>query len=97
EAASFRRISAWSLWIGVPMLVTSGLLLFFVQWCTVVRAFGTIAKFFQKRAGGDDAMDRIEVPGSWFIGGFLVLGVAIVILGHSLWNITWWMGVIAVL
>ena len=29
EAPSFRKISSWSLWIGVPMMVTSGLLLFF--------------------------------------------------------------------
>jgi hypothetical protein len=32
EAPSFRKISAWSLWIGVPMMVTSGLLLFFMNW-----------------------------------------------------------------
>jgi uncharacterized oligopeptide transporter (OPT) family protein len=60
EAASFRRISAWSLWIGVPMMVTSGLLLFFMNWKTVVRAFSTIGAFLRKREG-TDPMDRIEV------------------------------------
>ena len=69
EAPSFRKISTWSLWIGVPMMVTSGLLLFFMNWQTVVRAFGTIAAFLKRRAGLDP-MDRIEVPGSWFLGGF---------------------------
>src|SRR5262249_31207176 len=29
---SFRNISRWSLWTGVPMMVTSGLLLFFMNW-----------------------------------------------------------------
>jgi len=97
EPPSFRRISAWSLWIGVPMMVTSGLLLFFMNWKTVLRAFSTITAFLKRSAVKDDPMDKIEVPGSWFIGGFAVLGLATVILGHSLFDITWWMGVIAVL
>ena len=97
EAPSFRKISAWSLWIGVPMMVTSGLLLFFMNWKTVVRAFGTITAFLGRKSGGDDPMDRIEVPGSWFIGGFIVLGTLSVLLGHSLFHIKWWMGAIAVL
>ena len=97
EAPSFRKISAWSLWIGVPMMVTSGLLLFFMNWKTVLRAFGTITAFLKRGAGGADPMDRIEVPGSWFIAGFVVLGTAAVILGHSLFHIKWWMGAIALL
>src|SRR5262249_11807826 len=96
EAPSFRKISTWSLWIGVPMMVTSGLLLFFMNWPTVVRAFGTIGAFLKRRAGADP-MDRIEVPGSWFLGGFVVLGAVVVILGHGMFHITWWMGVIALL
>jgi uncharacterized oligopeptide transporter (OPT) family protein len=96
EAPSFRKISSWSLWIGVPMMVTSGLLLFFMNWKTVVRAFSTIAAFL-KRKEGEDPMDRIEVPGSWFLAGFAVLGVAIIILGNVLFHIVWWMGLIAVL
>jgi OPT family oligopeptide transporter len=96
--SALRRISSWSLWIGVPMMVTSGLLLFFMQWRTVVRAFGTLAAFLKKRKGdGVDPMERIEVPGSWFVGGMAVLGGAAVLLGHAIFQITWWMGVIAVL
>jgi uncharacterized oligopeptide transporter (OPT) family protein len=97
EAASFRKISAWSLWIGVPMMVTSGLLLFFLNWRSVVRAFGTITAFFSRRGGGGDPMDRIEVPGSWFIGGYAVLGAASVVLAHALFHVTYPMGVVAVL
>ncbi|HEY6572847.1 MAG TPA: OPT family oligopeptide transporter, partial [Candidatus Eisenbacteria bacterium] len=96
--SALRRISSWSLWIGVPMMVTSGLLLFFMQWKTVIRAFGTLAAFMKKRDGAvDDPMERIEVPGSWFLAGMLVLGAAAVYLGHSFFGITWWMGVLAVL
>ncbi|MGE5176619.1 MAG: OPT family oligopeptide transporter [Hyphomicrobiales bacterium] len=96
--SALRRITSWSLWIGVPMMVTSGLLLFFLQWKTVVRAFGTLGAFLKRKSGGvEDAMERIEVPGSWFAGGMLVLGAAAVYLGHAIFHITWWMGVLAVL
>ncbi len=98
EAASFRKISSWSLWIGVPMLVTSGLLLFFMNWKTVVRAFSTISDMFGvKKTSAHDPMDKIEVPGSWFVLGYIVLGIAAIFLGHLLFHITWWMGLIAVL
>ncbi len=96
EAASFRKISSWSLWIGVPMMVTSGLLLFFMNWKSVVRAFGTITAFLSRKSAGDDPMDRIEVPGSWFVGGFLTLGLAAVLLAHALFHVQYWMGAIAV-
>ena len=96
--SAFRRISTWSLWIGVPMMVTSGLLLFFMQWKTVVRAFSTITAMFQKKKdGGPDPMDEIEVPGSWFIGGFAILGLVTIYIGHQFMHIQYWMGVIAVL
>ncbi|HYJ32401.1 MAG TPA: OPT family oligopeptide transporter, partial [Candidatus Binatia bacterium] len=96
--SALRRISSWSLWIGVPMMVTSGLLLFFMQWRTVVRAFGTLLAFLKKRPGGtDDPMERIEVPGSWFVGGMIVLGGAAIYFGHLYFHIHWWMGLIAVL
>ena len=97
EAASFRKISSWSLWIGVPMMVTSGLLMFFLNWKAVARSFGTIGAFLKKRTGGEDPMEKIEVPGTWFVGGFVVIGGAAVYLGHLLFHIHWWMGVIAVL
>jgi uncharacterized oligopeptide transporter (OPT) family protein len=96
EAASFRKISSWSLWIGVPMMVTSGLLLFLMNWKSVVRAFGTITAFLARRPAGDDPVERIEVPGSWFVGGFVVLGAAAVALAHALFHVHVWMGVIAV-
>ncbi len=96
EAASFRKISSWSLWIGVPMMVTSGLLLFFMQWRTVLRAFSTLTAFISRKPASDDPMERIEVPGSWFVIGFLVFGCGAILLGHWLFHIAWWMGVIAV-
>jgi uncharacterized oligopeptide transporter (OPT) family protein len=97
-AGAFRRISTWSLWIGVPMMVTSGLLLFALQWKSVVRAFSTITAMFRPRhAAADDPMDRIEVPGSWFLWGMGVVGAVVIWMGHHFFHIQIWMGVIAVL
>jgi OPT family oligopeptide transporter len=94
---SFRAISSWSLWIGVPMMVTSSLFMFVRQWRTVLRAFSTITAFFRSSRQADDPMDRIEVPASWFLGGFVVFGLSAIWLGHAMFGIVWWMGVIAVL
>lgn len=97
EAPSFRKISAWSLWIGVPMMVTSGLLLFFLNWKAVARAFSTLTSFLGQKRDTEDPMERIEVPGSWFISGYVVLGLAAIGLGHLLFHIQYWMGLVAVL
>jgi uncharacterized oligopeptide transporter (OPT) family protein len=95
--ASFRNISRWSLWIGVPMMVTSGLLLFVFNWKAVQRTFSTLGSMFGRSSSGDDPMERIEVPSTWFIGGFALVGAAIVLMGALFMHIVWWMGVIAVL
>ena len=94
---TFRDISSWSLWIGVPMMVTSGLFTFVRQWRTVVRAFSTITGFLRQKTSVSDAMERIEVPGSWFVIGFVLFGGLSMWLGHFLFHIVWWMGLIAVL
>jgi OPT family oligopeptide transporter len=64
----------------------------------VVRAFSTITVMFRRTAGAkDDPMERIEVPGSWFLWGMGVLGVVVIWMGHEWFHIHVWMGVIAVL
>ena len=97
EAPSFRKISAWSLWIGVPMMVTSGLLLFFMNWKAVARAFSTLTSFLGQKRDAEDPMERIEVPGSWFLTGYVMLGLAAIWMGHLLFHIQYWMGLVAVL
>ena len=94
EAASFRKISAWSLWIGVPMMVTSGLLpvlLAVEDGGARVQHDHRVLQAAHRRP--TTRWSAIEVPGSWFIGGYAVLGIAVIALGHALFHITWWMGV----
>jgi uncharacterized oligopeptide transporter (OPT) family protein len=94
---SFRNISRWSLWIGVPMMVTSGLLLFAFNWPAVKRTFSTLGSLLGNKTAADDPMNKIEVPSSWFFGGFAIVGAAVVFMGQRYMHIAWWMGCIAVL
>ena len=100
----YRGIVSWVLWPATAMMVTSGLLSFALKWRTVLRAFGgltgSVAGIFgsrQQHEQIDDELAHIEVPASWFVIGVGLAGTACVVLGHLLFGITWWMGILAVL
>ncbi|MGC8762716.1 MAG: OPT/YSL family transporter [Acidobacteriota bacterium] len=95
----FRSIVQWSMWPGVAMMVTAGLLSFFMQWRTVLRAFSGLRAMFGKRgtAGEEDPLSAVEVPGSWFAAGFVLSGGAAVLLQMAFFGISPWMAVLAVL
>ncbi len=94
----FKNIVRWLMWPGVAMMVTAGLLSFFMQWRTVLRALSGLMTMFRKSASGasSDALSGVEVPGSWFAMGVLVTGVAAIILQIWFFGIHWWMGLLAV-
>ena len=86
---------AWKeigLWLGAPIMVSSGLLSFVFQWRTIVRAF---SGFMGKNDGGTSHAD-VEVPMSWFAGGSLVSGVGIVLLAWLFFEIPPLLGILAV-
>jgi len=94
----YRGIVSWVLWPATAMMVASGLLSFALKWRTVLRAFGGLARLVGGTADKpDDPLAHVEVPASWFVGGTLAAGTACVVLGHWLFEITWWMGILAVL
>ena len=95
----YRGIVSWVLWPSTAMMVSSGLLSFALKWRTVLRAFGGLGRLVGNASAQehDDPLAHIEVPSSWFVFGTLVSGAACVILGHWLFGITWWMGILAVL
>ncbi len=52
----------------------------------------------QKMPGGKlEAMNKIEVPGSWFIVGIAVAGIGVVSIQVVSFSIHWWMGIFSVL
>jgi uncharacterized oligopeptide transporter (OPT) family protein len=93
----YRGIVSWVLWPSTAMMVASGLLSFGLKWRTVARAFGGLGTLVGGAARHDDPLAHVEVPASWFVAGTLLAGTACVILGHLLFGITWWMGILAVL
>jgi len=94
----YRGIVSWVLWPSTAMMVASGLLSFGMKWRTVLRAFGGLGQLVGGTAAADhdDPLARVEVPSSWFLIGTLAAGTGCVILGHWLFDISWWMGVLAV-
>jgi len=99
--SGYRGIVSWVLWPSTAMLVASGLLSFSLKWRTVLRAFGGLSSIVGGGSQNDtkthDPLAHIEVPGSWFVGGTLLSGTACVVLGHFLFGISWWMGIVGVL
>jgi len=95
----YRNILRWLMWPGVAMMVTAGLLSFFLQWRTVLRAFSGLTAMFRRGpvATGVDPMAAVEVPGTWFAMGVAITGLAAVVLQIWFFGIHWWMGVLAVL
>jgi uncharacterized oligopeptide transporter (OPT) family protein len=95
----FRNISAWSLWPGATILVVGGLLSLAFQWRTLGKTFGSIFSGFGKKNlnAAKGLLDHIEVPMSWFLPGFVVLGLVATVMLMWMFHIHWYMGVIAVL
>ncbi len=93
----YRGIVSWTLWPATAMMVSSGLLSFALRWRTVARAFRGFASVFSGAPSVTDPLSHVEVPVSWFVVGAGASGLACMVLGHWLFGITWWMGLVAVL
>jgi len=93
-SAPYKAWKEIGLWLGVPIMVSSGLLGFAMQWKTILKAITSIGK-----SGGDDTDPRIaatEVPMSWFAVGGLLSGAGVITVGALYFDIPWYYGVLAV-
>jgi OPT family oligopeptide transporter len=98
----YRGIVSWSLWGGTAIMVTSGLLSFAFQWRTIGRAFSGVARILvyteeKEHDAKLAAMNKIEVPGSWFVTGIAIATAGVVSIQVVSFSIHWWMGIISVL
>jgi putative OPT family oligopeptide transporter len=90
-------ILKWSVWGGASIMVTSSLVMFALQWKTVLRAFGGITNIFHKREDtAADPLAHIEVPNTWFLGGTALAGLACMLVLHYAFQTSFWMGLVAV-
>jgi uncharacterized oligopeptide transporter (OPT) family protein len=88
-----RAYSQLGVWVGAPMLVSSGILSFAFQWRTIVRAFQGFG-----RAGAAAArLAAVEVPISWFAAGSLFAGAGTVAVANAFFGIPLHYGALAVL
>jgi len=80
------------LWLGVPIMLSYGLVQFATQWRTILRAFSSLGGGKKQNADSGYA----EVPGSWFGLGTLLSGIGIVWLAWYAFEIPPLFGVLAI-
>lgn len=95
----YRGVVSWTLWPATALMISASLTSLAFRWRTIARALGGMGGMFRGGAGAQsaDPLADIEVPVSWTLWGTLVSGLLCVLLGHWFFQITWWMGVLAVL
>ncbi|MBU0519205.1 OPT/YSL family transporter [bacterium] len=100
EELGYRGLVSWTLWGGAACMVSSGLLSFGMQWRTALRAFSGLTAIFSKREKSKDPiieqMNRIEVPGSWFLLGMTVGSIGVIYIINVHFNVPIWMAMLAI-
>ena len=94
--APWRAWKEAGLWLGVSIMVSSGLLGFALQWRTIVRAF---SGFRGKGTAQphDELAAKVEVPFSWFGWGSLVAGAGVIWVANTYFEVPVIYGILAVL
>ncbi len=92
----FRAGVQWSLWFGVPCMVSSSLLSFGLQWRTALRAFSGFGQLFRRRTTALTEIEAIEPPMSWFAAGQVISLIALAGLAHATFGMPYWQSAFAV-
>ena len=95
ETGGYKAVVQWTLWGGTACMVSSGLLNFVLQWRTSLRAFTNLGKMFKKGGHGQDPLDAIEAPMSWFLVAQVVTLIAIGYLAHKTFDMPYWLTAIS--
>jgi len=92
------RITQWSLWGGTSLMVFSSLTAVALQWRTIARSFRVLrgGQAAHRAGGATAALEAIEVPTSWLIGGLIPIGIALLALQIIAFHINVWLGLIAI-
>ena len=92
----FRACVQWTLWFGVPCMVTSSLLSLGLQWRSALRAFAGFGQLFYRTKPARTEWDAIETPMSWFTAGQLISLIALAWLAHASFAMPYWQSAFAV-
>ncbi|MFH1279594.1 MAG: OPT family oligopeptide transporter [Candidatus Eisenbacteria bacterium] len=92
----FRGITMWSLWGGVAMMTTASLFSFFSKPQMLLSAFRGIGGKKLPSSAEEDIMKGIELPMNVFAIGIPIVGAVVVVMGMAFFDISWWLGIIAI-
>lgn len=85
----------WALWGGTAIMVFSSLTSVALQWRTLARAFSGFKQ--RDQSAQNDALQAIEVPVSWLIGGLVPITIGLVVVQYLAFHINIFLGLLAVL
>ena len=91
----FREVTKWGLWGGVAMMTAASLFAFFAKPRIILDAFRGLTR----RGPGpvtDDPLRDIELPMSVFVIGIPVVGTVVVLLAHWFFDVSLWLGALAI-
>ncbi len=97
-------ISAWALWTGTAIMVSSGLTAFALQWKTIVRTFKNVNVSVESGelsesngpAAEIQAMSKMEVPLKWCLFAGIPLAIVLAIVMYVAFKISIHLGLFAV-
>jgi uncharacterized oligopeptide transporter (OPT) family protein len=93
EGTGFRSILMWGMWGGVAMMTTASLFSFFARPQVIAQAFRGLGR---KQAAQEDPLAHIELPLRLSFIGIPILGAVVVYLAWRYFDISPWLGIIAV-
>lgn len=90
---------AWKelgLWLGVPIMLSYGLLQFATQWRTILRALGGLKGTNNTPSSKENIVKATEVPNSWFLWGMVLTSFAIIYVANKHFEIPVHYGLLAI-
>lgn len=94
EGPGFKNITMWALWGGVAMMTTSSLYSFFSKPKMLIDSFTHVFK--KKEDKKVDILKDIELPMWIFVALIPVASLAVVIAGHTFFDMAWWVGAVSI-
>ncbi|HNW83371.1 MAG TPA: OPT family oligopeptide transporter [bacterium] len=93
----YRGINSWSLWFGASVMVSAGFTSFFMQWKVAMKAFSGLKTIFSREKRELTAIEKVEVPMSWFFWGIVGGGTGIAFIMKYSFGISVWISVLAII